>query len=480
MGHLPILVLTQGDPSGIGPEILLKVLAKSDVGRTWQPLAIIEQTALAALRDTVPEAPWERLVFLDSLPSRSDLATGSLFVIDPVGRDRTVTPGAPTLGDARGAMAALDLGIQLVQTGLGDALVTAPLNKAVVAHHLLPDFRGHTDYLARVAGREKYGDDYLMTFLAPDLRVALLSVHLPLSEALVAVNSDGILRALRCLDRHAEGRFAVAGLNPHAGESGLLGHEEESVIRPAIEAAQREGILVQGPESPDSVFARCRRGEFDWVLALYHDQGLIAVKTASFGGATNWTLGLPFLRTSVDHGTAYEIAGRGVADSQSLSAVVRTTLFLLAERERASLPEALPKSLQTDATIRPPEKLPPRTTLHSEEILMRNTGPSISRYGLDKQGIHTTGTVYWNLPVPMLYEQAICRGEAKLASDGPLVTATGAHTGRAANDKFVVREPSSESDIWWGKVNKPFQQETFDRLLGRIRDHWAKERPFRL
>jgi 4-hydroxythreonine-4-phosphate dehydrogenase len=213
--------------------------------------------------------------------------------------------------------------------GVGDALITAPVNKAEISRHCRVEFRGHTDHLALAAGLEAYGQDFLMAFLTPDLQVALLNVHLSLREALAAIDRESTIAALRCLSEHAGGRIAVAGLNPHAGEGGLLGDEEIRLLRPAVEEAQLEGIDVEGPFSADSVFARARRGEFDWVLALYHDQGLIAVKTASFGVATNWTMGLPYLRTSVDHGTAYEIAGRGEADVEPLRQVVQTTLALL-------------------------------------------------------------------------------------------------------------------------------------------------------
>ena len=175
-----------------------------------------------------------------------------------------------------------------------------------------------------------YGRDYLMTFLTPDQQVALLSTHLPLAEAIAAIDHRSVLEALRCLHRHAGGRIALAGLNPHAGEGGLLGDEEQSILEPAVAAARDEGIDVVGPESPDSLFARHRGGDAAWVLALYHDQGLIAVKTVSFGTSTNWTLGLPYLRTSVDHGTAFDIAGRGLADVRPLAAVLETTRRLAA------------------------------------------------------------------------------------------------------------------------------------------------------
>jgi 4-hydroxy-L-threonine phosphate dehydrogenase PdxA len=215
-----------------------------------------------------------------------------------------------------------------VQNGAGDALVTAPVSKESIARHLLPDFRGHTDYLAAACGLDRYGRDYLMAFLAPDLQVALLTVHLPMVDALAAIAPQALDDALACLDRHAGGRIALAGLNPHAGEGGLLGEEDGRLLAPAAARARQRGADVRGPESADSLFARARRGEFDWVLALYHDQGLIAVKTAAFGLATNWTLGLPFLRTSVDHGTAFHLAGRGLADAAPLAAVVATTLQL--------------------------------------------------------------------------------------------------------------------------------------------------------
>jgi 4-hydroxythreonine-4-phosphate dehydrogenase len=289
----------------------------------------------------VPAGAWERLAFLDAPPGPGDLAAlpaGAVPVLDPVSRPRAVEPGRSGPDDARGALAALDAGVELVSLGVAAALVTGPVSKESIARHALPGFTGHTDYLAGKAGLSRYGRDYLMAFLAPDLRVALLSTHLPLREALDRVTEDAIVEALACLDRHLPDlagrrpRIAVAGLNPHAGEGGLLGSEDAAVVAPAVAEARRRGIDARGPESADSLFARARRGELDWVLALYHDQGLIAVKTAAFGEATNWTVGLPYLRTSVDHGTAFALAGRGEADAGPLERVVETTLRLLATR----------------------------------------------------------------------------------------------------------------------------------------------------
>ena len=320
----PRLVLTQGDPAGIGPEILLKLLAPG-LPADWRPLLIAERAALEALRPSLPGFPWDRLRYVSGVEEEGDF----IPVLDPVGDRRQVTLGSSGPADAAGAMAALDAGIALVRGGLADALVTAPVSKESIARHVLPGFKGHTDYLAEACGLERYGRDYLMAFLAPELQVALLTVHLPMREALDEIRGDTIAEALDCLHRHAGGRIALAGLNPHAGEGGLLGEEDGRILAPAVAAGRARGIDVHGPESADSLFARAQRGEFDWVLALYHDQGLIAVKTAAFGLATNWTLGLPFLRTSVDHGTAFGLAGRGLADEGPLRAVVEATLGII-------------------------------------------------------------------------------------------------------------------------------------------------------
>ena len=330
----PVLAFTQGDPAGIGPEILLKLLLEDPEPAGWQPILVAERAALEALQPSLPSFPWDRLRYVAPPASREELpAEGipTIPVIDPVGTRRSLSLGSSGPADAAGAMAALDAGIALVRSGAADALVTAPVSKESIARQHLPGFVGHTDYLAEVCGLERYGRDYLMAFLAPDLQVALLNVHLPLRQALDGITAEAVGEALGCLHRHAGGKIALAGLNPHAGENGLLGNEEQAVLIPAVKAARERGVDVHGPESADSLFARAsgRRGEFDWVLALYHDQGLIAVKTASFGLATNWTLGLPFLRTSVDHGTAFPLAGRGMADAGPLAAVVDATLKLI-------------------------------------------------------------------------------------------------------------------------------------------------------
>ncbi|MGE0640017.1 MAG: PdxA family protein [Thermoanaerobaculia bacterium] len=332
----PLVALTQGDPAGIGPEILLRCLAAeraAHAGGRFVPLLVAERAALEAVRALVPEFRWDDLVELTTVDRTAlERLDGRVALLDPVASRRTIELGRSGPADAGGAMAALDAAIALARAGQVDALVTAPVSKESIARHVHPGFVGHTDHLAAACGLERYGRDYLMAFLAPRLQVALLSVHEPLREAVAAITTDGVVAALRCLHRHAGGRIALAGLNPHAGEGGLLGTEEQELLAPAIVRVRADGVDAVGPESADSLFARAARDEFDWVLALYHDQGLIAVKTASFGLATNWTLGLPFLRTSVDHGTAFGLAGSGRADAGPLSAVLETTLDLLTGR----------------------------------------------------------------------------------------------------------------------------------------------------
>jgi 4-hydroxythreonine-4-phosphate dehydrogenase len=338
-----VLALTQGDPAGVGPEIVLRAATRRDP--SWLPLLIVESAALQSVRHLVPPHDSARLVRLErdllggpgARARLERLAQDALPWVDPVGAERTVRCGQPGPADAHGALLALDLGLALTVNRVADALVTAPVSKAELDRHEVPGFRGHTDYLAQRLGCERYGRDYLMAFLADDLRVALLTVHEPLRAALDAIDRRRVVDALVLLAKTAPRergagapRIALAGLNPHAGEGGLLGREEIDVLAPAVAAARGLGVDVHGPESPDTVFLRARRGEFDWVLALYHDQGLIAVKTISFGSATNVTLGLPILRTSVDHGTAYALAGSGRADAEPMARVVAKTLELLA------------------------------------------------------------------------------------------------------------------------------------------------------
>jgi 4-hydroxythreonine-4-phosphate dehydrogenase len=205
-----------------------------------------------------------------------------------------------------------------------DAIATAPINKLAFAQAGLP-WKGHTDLLAHLCGTSRVA----MMFHAPELKVVLITVHVPLSEVPALITPELVTQTID-LTRAALPQFgvitprlAIAGLNPHAGEGGVLGVEDDRVLAPAVAAARARGIDVRGPFPADTVFVRASKGEFDCVIACYHDQGLIPVKLLAFGHAVNVTIGLPIIRTSVDHGTAFDIAGKGVADAGSMIEAVK-------------------------------------------------------------------------------------------------------------------------------------------------------------
>lgn len=333
-GRIPILAISQGDPAGIGPEILLKWAATRHGG--FVPLLVAEEAALEQVRTTVNGGEEVVLEYMTSIESREQLLDRSeddgVAVLDPVAAARTIEYGNSQAADAGAAVECLETAVELGLSDLADAVVTAPVNKYSIASHHRPDFRGQTEFVADLCGKDTYGRDFLMTFLTSDLQVALLSTHVSLSEAIKSLTTESVVDAVTCLHRSTSGRILVAALNPHAGEGGLMGSEEVELLAPAIAKCREAGIDVEGPESADSLFSRARKGECDWVLALYHDQGLIPVKTVAFGSATNWTLGLPIIRTSVDHGTAFDIAGRGRADVRPMKRVIEATRELIAGR----------------------------------------------------------------------------------------------------------------------------------------------------
>jgi 4-hydroxythreonine-4-phosphate dehydrogenase len=277
---LPVIAVTVGDPSGIGPEIAVKAARDPRVVAECRP------------RLYGPHTPAD----LARFPARRISADS-----------------------ARAAYDAIVLAVSDATGGHVDAVATAPVNKAAFAAAGL-SWRGHTDLLAHLCGV----DDVAMLFWSERLRVVLATVHIPLAEVSAALTGDRLLAVIRLTARSlprfglATPRIAVAGLNPHAGENGVLGTEDRDVLAPAIATAQADGVDVSGPFPADTIFVRAARGEFDVVVAAYHDQGLVPVKLLAFGRAVNVTLGLPIIRTSVDHGTAFDIARQGVADEGSL------------------------------------------------------------------------------------------------------------------------------------------------------------------
>ena len=333
---LPLL-LTQGDVCGIGPEIIVAAGSRGELAGVVV-LGDVEVLRRAArcLRsaEDVPRLP---MAVLDDLSDLAEVPPGALAVL-PM---RTPIAGLADLPwgriDARagqGAAACIREAVAHVLAGRAAGIVTAPIHKEALFAAGEP-YPGHTEMLADLGGRDGQPADVRMMLANDELKTVLVTVHCSLREAIERVTTAAVLSTLRIAHRSAAQwgqpapRIAVAGLNPHAGEGGLFGREEIEVIAPAIAAAQAEGIAASGPYAPDTVFMRARRGEFDIVLAMYHDQGLIPVKYLGVEQGVNVTLGLPFVRTSPDHGTAFDLAGTGRADPASLIAAVRMARRLL-------------------------------------------------------------------------------------------------------------------------------------------------------
>ena len=318
MRDLPAIALTAGEPAGIGPELCLSIAA-----RDW-PARLVTIGSAAQLRAMAAQLSLD----VEVTPVKAPQAhrAGQLQVIDvPL-----AVPAVPGRLDPRNADAVLAM-LRRAASGCLDgefaAMVTAPVHKAVVNEAGHP-FSGHTEFLAELAGGHP-----VMLLAAGELRVALATTHLPLSQVPAAITRDRLLTVLRVLAHDLRLRFGipsprilVAGLNPHAGENGHLGDEEIRVIGPALDALRAEGLQLAGPLPADTLFTPARLANADAVLAMYHDQGLPVLKYAGFGRAVNITLGLPLVRTSVDHGTALDIAGTGGADSGSLRAALETAL----------------------------------------------------------------------------------------------------------------------------------------------------------
>jgi 4-phospho-D-threonate 3-dehydrogenase / 4-phospho-D-erythronate 3-dehydrogenase len=317
----PHIAVTIGDPAGIGPEVVLKAIADEQVRAACVPVIVGDAQELAhqARRlDLVCGLP----IFNVGEEISEELDEPAIYNLANVHGPVEMGVESGVCGKAAGEY--IEAGVDLCRSGQVDGISTAPINKKALflGGYSYP---GHTEFLAHLTGI----DDFAMAFVAPGLRVVLLTTHLPLADAIRRVVKPDIERKVRlthnCLQRWGieRPRIAVAAVNPHGAEGGLFGIEESSEILPAVEACRDgDGIEVSGPYSADTIFLRASRGEFDAVISCYHDQGLIAVKCLSFGEAINVTLGLPFIRTSVDHGTAFDIAGRGIADHASMAAAI--------------------------------------------------------------------------------------------------------------------------------------------------------------
>ncbi len=313
--------ITQGDVNGVGLEVIIKALAVPETYDNFTPIIYGSPKAAAYHRKGI-----ELQNFSLNNINDADEAHPRRVTIVTCGDDNIhVALGTSTEAAGASAFAALQAAVSDLKAGKIDVLVTAPINKKNIQSEDF-HFPGHTEYLQQEAGE---GNEALMFLVADKLRVGVVVGHTPIAEVAKRITVDGILSKLRIMNKSLKNdftirrpRIAVLGLNPHAGDNGLLGKEEQEVIAPAIAKASEEGIYAMGPYAADGVFGSDALYKFDAILAMYHDQGLAPFKALAFNDGVNFTAGLPFIRTSPDHGTAYDIAGKDVADCTSMRAAI--------------------------------------------------------------------------------------------------------------------------------------------------------------
>ena len=315
------LALTIGEPAGIGGEITLKAW-RTRKAEHLPPFFVLDAperlTQLAAaLRLDVPVRPI-------AAPEEAAAIFASALPVLPIALPRPVVPGKLDSGNAAAVIAAIRQAVELVQRGRAAAIVTNPIQKETLYAAGFPH-PGHTEYLAELAG----GVTPVMMLVGPALRVVPVTIHMPLRQAIASLRTADIVTAAKIaaagLERDfaiARPRLAVAGLNPHAGENGTMGREDIEIVAPAVKALRELGIDAAGPLAPDTMFHAAARERYDAAICMYHDQALIPLKTLDFDRGVNITLGLPFIRTSPDHGTALDIAGKGIANPASLIAAL--------------------------------------------------------------------------------------------------------------------------------------------------------------
>jgi len=322
-----------GDPAGIGPEVIVKALSDPKIQDLCRPVVFGDRGALS-LYVGKRRVPAIREI---THPSEAQGKPRQIDLIAVCSLDRGIlTPGIPKREGGAAMVDCIVTAVELAKTKELSALVTCPISKTLMQQAGCA-YEGHTQLIASLTRCR----DYVMMMAGKKLRVALVTIHCALKDVPSLLSKEKVLGTIRITARALEQdfripgpRLAVAALNPHAGEEGLFGEEEESIIRPAIRKAKAEGYRVEGPFPADSLFYRASGGEFDAVVAMYHDQGLIPLKLLHFSDAVNVTLGLPVVRTSVDHGTAYDIAGKDIADPSSLKAAIEMAAQIARNRER--------------------------------------------------------------------------------------------------------------------------------------------------
>ncbi|MBL7200219.1 MAG: 4-hydroxythreonine-4-phosphate dehydrogenase PdxA [Anaerolineae bacterium] len=314
---LPVIAITIGDPAGVGPEVTVKALAQRKVWDCCRPLIVGDAGVLAG---TIALLGSDLSMHTISSPADAQFNPNSPDVLDLSNVDAAaLQPGQVSADAGKASVEYIRRAVELVQAGQADAIATGPINKAALKAANIP-YIGHTELLAALLDEQR-----VTTMLATvGLRVVHVTRHVPLAKVASLITRERVLETIRLTDAGlrqmgiARPHIAVAALNPHGGDEGLMGREEIDAIGPAVEAARAEGMDAAGPIPADSVFFRAIRGEFDVVVAMYHDQGHIPIKTHGFEQSVTVTLGLPVVRTSVDHGTAFDIAWQGIADEESM------------------------------------------------------------------------------------------------------------------------------------------------------------------
>lgn len=311
------LVVTMGDPAGIGGEILIDAWRKRESVPPF--FAIDDPDRLAQLATDVPVR-----VIEDPASALAAFPVALPVLAHPL--SSRIEPGKPDTRSAKAVIGSIDRAVTLAQSGDVAGVVTSPINKKLLYDGANFSFPGHTEYLAHLAGVAQT----VMMLCAPGLRVVPVTIHLPLADVPDALTADLLIQTTRIVNSDLkrffgiqEPRIAVAGLNPHAGEGGAIGREEIEIIEPALRRLADDGLVLTGPLPADTMFHPAAREQYDVALAMYHDQALVPVKMLDFARGVNVTLGLPFVRTSPDHGTAYDIAGKGIADPTSLIEALR-------------------------------------------------------------------------------------------------------------------------------------------------------------
>lgn len=317
---LPIIAISIGDVNGIGPEVTLKAFDRSELFDTCRPLVFAPAGVLRHYRDRLGVA-----VDLHPVDTPALAQERKLNVIEIPGSFTADAVGGPTEESGRISIAAIEAAFAAVQSGEAQALVTAPISKEAIAMAGSP-YRGHTDMLAALCGK---AEDVLMILSSNTMNVGLVTVHVALSDVATLVTQERVERTIRLGHRSIiqdfgieDPKIAVLALNPHAGDGGLLGGEEKEIIVPAIEAMQEQGIDVEGPFPADGFFSAHTQQMYDLIIAMYHDQGLVPFKLQAKGRGVNVTAGLPVVRTSPDHGTAYNIASLGIASAESMKEAI--------------------------------------------------------------------------------------------------------------------------------------------------------------